>query len=210
MHIKMTFGYNGSGFGGFASQPGTRTVQGELEAALSHVFKTPTKVVGAGRTDKGVHATGQVISFLLPKEFESIPDSELKTKISATIPRDITIVKIEKKEKFNARQEAKSKTYIYKYKLKKPITANDLALIRAQTEKLIGTHDFSKYCKDKNPKTPVRTIHTIDITHTDREITISIRGKSFLKCMCRMIVGSLLNLGGAAPADGLTLHSVEF
>jgi tRNA pseudouridine(38-40) synthase len=147
MHVKMTISYDGAPFRGFSSQVGVRTVQGEVERALSTVFGCAVKTVGAGRTDAGVSATGQVISFLLPNDQKDVlnsaknpPKSDEKSvkndtffvktdtffakndtfcadimgQINAKLPPEIRVLGLELKDKFNARQAATAKTYVYK------------------------------------------------------------------------------------------------
>ena len=226
----------GTKYAGFQSQKGQRTIQNELEKAISRYFATPVKVVGSGRTDAGVHAIGQVVSCLCPRDDVKIYQFLLG--VNSYLPADIAVTAAETLPKFNARSDAKAKTYVYKcyisavrhpsfdvdhWQIYKPI---DLERIRAQAKVLEGTHDFTAFCAELRDKSPVRTIHSIDIqTPSANEVWFVIRGNGFLHNMVRIIVGTLLEkhdvarvldshdrrqAGKTAPAKGLTLYSVEY
>lgn len=235
MHLKIVCEYLGTKFSGFQTQIGKRTVQGELERALSQYFQTPIKVVGSGRTDAGVHAVGQVVSCLCPREHVNL--YQLLLGVNALLPADVSVRDAVILPKFNARSDAHAKTYIYKcyvsptrsatrdqtyHQIYKPV---DVAKLRAQAAVLVGTHDFTAFCTEVGDKNPVRTIHSLDIKTKDDEIWFVIRGNGFLRNMVRIIVGSLLSgkdlqkvldsrdrrtAGQTAPAKGLTLFSVEY
>ena len=236
MHLKIQCEYVGTKYAGFQSQKGQRTIQNELEKAISRYFATPVKVVGSGRTDAGVHAIGQVVSCLCPREDVKIYQFLLG--VNSYLPADIAVTAAETLPKFNARSDAKAKTYVYKcyisavrhpsfdvdhWQIYKPI---DLERVRAQAKVLEGTHDFTAFCAELRDKSPVRTIHSIDIqTPSANEVWFVIRGNGFLHNMVRIIVGTLLEkhdvarvldsrdrrqAGKTAPAKGLTLYSVEY
>jgi len=225
MHVKLTCKYLGTKFHGFAAQNRARTVQGELEAALSKYFGQTIKTVGAGRTDAGVHAEGQVVSFLLPSKSEKTFDAkEFVFEVNNLLPKDISVRDAELKEKFNARQAAKSKTYIYKcYVGSRRDTSReetqfwlknrpDISAMRKAAAELVGTHDFTKFCVDRDGKNPVRTVSDFTVEERGDEIWFTIRGENFLKKQVRMMVGYLLNPAEvtAVPAKGLTLYCIEF
>ena len=236
MHLKIQCEYVGTKYAGFQSQKGQRTIQNELEKAISRYFATPVKVVGSGRTDAGVHAIGQVVSCLCPRDDVKIYQFLLG--VNSYLPADIAVTAAETLPKFNARSDAKAKTYVYKcyisavrhpsfdvdhWQIYKPI---DLERVRAQAKVLEGTHDFTAFCAELRDKSPVRTIHSIDIqTPSANEVWFVIRGNGFLHNMVRIIVGTLLEkhdvarvldsrdrrqAGKTAPAKGLTLYSVEY
>lgn len=231
MHIKLTCRYCGTKFCGFQSQSGRRTVQGELETAISKYFGKNIKVVGAGRTDAGVHAEGQVVSFLLPQG-ESRSLNELICKVNDFLPKDISVTNAEIKEKFNAREGAKSKTYVYKCFFGPNDIKPNIDAMKKAAELFIGLHDFSNFCSDLAGRNPVRNILDLDIKEEKNEILFIVKGVSFLKKMVRMIVGALLDIGygklvlsdvekmfgvkcnnrqiNPAPAKGLTLLCVEY
>lgn len=236
VHLKIQCEYVGTKYAGFQTQIGQRTVQHELEKAISHYFNTPVKVVGSGRTDAGVHAVGQIVSCLCPREDVKIYQFLLG--VNSYLPADIAVTAAEILPKFNARSDAKAKTYIYKcyvsptrhplfdvdhWQLYKPV---DLERLRTQAAVLVGQHDFTAFCAEIGDKSPIRTIYSLDIqTPTPNEIWFVIRGNGFLHNMVRIIVGTLLEkkdiahilslrdrrlAGKTAPAKGLTLYSVEY
>lgn len=236
VHLKIQCEYVGTKYAGFQAQIGQRTIQNELEKAISRYFNTPVKVVGSGRTDAGVHALGQVVSCLCPREDVKIYQFLLG--VNSYLPADIAVTAAEILPKFNARSDAKAKTYVYKcyvssvrhpsfdvdhWQLYKPV---DLDRLRAQAKVLEGTHDFTAFCAELRDKSPIRTIHSIDIqTPSANEIWFVIRGNGFLHNMVRIIVGTLLEkhdvarvlaardrrqAGKTAPAKGLTLYHVEY
>lgn len=236
VHLKIQCEYVGTKYAGFQTQIGQRTIQNELEKAISRYFATPVKVVGSGRTDAGVHAVGQVVSCLCPR-----PDVKLYQfllGVNSYLPADIAVTAAELLPKFNARSDAKAKTYIYKcyisatrhphydvdhWQLYKAV---DIDRLREQAKLLEGTHDFTAFCAELRDKSPLRTIYSLDVqTPTPNEIWFVIRGNGFLHNMVRIIVGTLLSgknvadvlasrdrrrAGKTAPAKGLTLQSVEY
>ena len=236
VHLKIQCEYVGTKYAGFQSQVGQRTIQNELEKAISRYFATPVKVVGSGRTDAGVHAMGQVISCLCPREDVKIYQFLLG--VNSYLPADIAVTAAEVLPKFNARSDAKAKTYVYKcyissvrhpsrdvdhWQLYKPV---DVKRIRAQAKLLEGTHDFTSFCAELRDKSPIRTIYSLDVqTPTPDTLYFVIRGNGFLHNMVRILVGTLLEkhdvvsilnardrrkAGKTAPAKGLTLASVEY
>lgn len=236
MHLKIQCEYVGTKFAGFQTQKGQRTVQEELEKAISHYFATPVKVVGSGRTDAGVHAVGQIVSCLCPREDVKIYQFLLG--VNSYLPADVAVTAAELLPKFNARSDAKAKTYIYKcyisstrhpnrdvdhWQLYKPV---DVAKLQEQANRLVGTHDFTAFCAEIGDKSPIRTIYSLDVqTPAPDELWFVIRGNGFLHNMVRIIVGTLLaggdvasilasrdrrRAGKTAPAKGLTLFNVEY
>jgi tRNA pseudouridine38-40 synthase len=211
VHVKIVLCYSGTDFSGFAAQRGRRTVQGELEAALTKYAKTPVAVVAAGRTDAGVHAHGQVVGFLLPPHLSRLAADDavnfcnyLVQDLNAILPEDIEIKSAELLEKFNARQASSAKTYVYNctYKdrgdperlflTKRP----NLDLMRRAAQALVGTHDFFNLSNEteRTPKT-TRTVYKIEIREKGEKLTFTVRGNAFLKNMVRLIVGTLLAVG---------------
>ncbi|MCM1404426.1 MAG: tRNA pseudouridine(38-40) synthase TruA [Prevotella sp.] len=236
MHLKIQCEYLGTKFAGFQTQSGQRTVQHELEQAIARFFNTPVKVVGSGRTDAGVHAVGQVVSCLCPRDDVKIYQFLLG--VNRYLPSDLAVTAAELLPKFNARSDAHAKTYVYQcyvsptrhplrdvdhWQLYKMV---DIEHLRAQAAVLVGTHDFTAFCTEVGDKNPVRTIYSLDVqTPLPDEIRFVIRGNGFLHHMVRIIVGTLLDgrdvaavlasrdrrrAGKTAPAKGLTLYRVEY
>jgi tRNA pseudouridine38-40 synthase len=210
--FKITLEYDGTNFYGWQIQPDHRTVQGELEKALFKMTSQRTKVRGAARTDRGVHALAQVASFQISKIFS---ERELLRGLNALTPDDIAITSVEKTKKdFDPRFQAKSKIYryiIWNQPVSSPLRLNyswhipqtlDIEKMKLASKYLIGTHDFSGFraseCKRINP---TRTIYNIKITKEHKpEIHIEIEADGFLKHMVRIIVGTLVKVG---------LHKIE-
>jgi tRNA pseudouridine38-40 synthase len=165
---RLDIEYDGSGFRGWAAQPGQRTVQGELEAALAAVLRRQVSLSVAGRTDAGVHAWGQVASF----DDEAEPLSDLSRRLNGVLPDDVVVKAAVAAERgFDARRDARSRTYCYR--LQTGTTASpfergrslwfprpiDRDALDACAAELLGTHDFTAF-------TPTETDHV----HFQREI----------------------------------------
>jgi tRNA pseudouridine38-40 synthase len=215
--LALTVAYEGSGFHGFARQSGQVTVQGELEHALQTLYKTPIETVGAGRTDAGVHANGQVVSFALdPKQLVSRGLPKLMQSLNALTPDGLVVRAIEQKEPgFSARFSAKER--IYRYRLypravppvfmapyawwlpgEQPLDVNAM---RQAAQYLVGEHDFASFCVAKSAvdKTTVREITGIFIfgmQHLGEPLVmVEVSGNAFLHSMVRVIVGTLVEVG---------------
>ena len=214
-NIKLTLAYDGSGFCGFELQPGKRTVRGELEKALKKIYKKSVKFYSASRTDSGVHALGQVISFKAPA---SIPLPKLPIALNSVLPEDIRAISASAARKsFNARFDAKSKTYeylIYNGEVMPPHLRKiawhvkpklDLRAMRKAARSLVGKHDFSSFCAaGGDDKNFVRIIPSFDICHLTfviwggvkyRMIRFRVTGNGFLYKMVRNMVGTLVEVG---------------
>ncbi len=173
----LTVAYDGSGFVGWQYQPAQRTVQGTLNQVLKAVFKQDIKVDGAGRTDAGVHALGQLATFSMEGRVK--PD-KMKKVLNHALPGDVRIVGVkEVPEDFHARYHSVGKTYVYKLKnvvpdyaesaleskyyyfVEKPL---DVEAMRKAAECFVGKHDFKNYCASGHgKKSTVRKIKSIEI-----------------------------------------------
>nr|MDH3083106.1 tRNA pseudouridine(38-40) synthase TruA [Bacillus subtilis]WGD76058.1 tRNA pseudouridine(38-40) synthase TruA [Bacillus subtilis] len=208
MRLKCTISYDGHLFNGYQVQPGKRTVQDELEKALAvlHKSKDRIPVVSSGRTDSGVHATGQVIHFDTPL---SIPAERWPYALNALLPDDIAVKQAEiADDGFHARFSAVKKEYRYfVYTEKHPdvfkrhyayhfsyrLNVQDM---REAAKHLIGTHDFTSFCAAKTEvQDKVRTIYELDWTETADGLQMRITGDGFLYNMVRIIAGTLLDAG---------------
>jgi tRNA pseudouridine38-40 synthase len=236
--FRATVEYDGTEFAGFQIQRGARTVQGELEAALARLsggVRQP--VMGAGRTDAGVHATGQVIGFTYPG---SLSVEALTEALNGVLPPDVAIRDVRRAPAgFNPRYAARYREYRYSVwnGPRSPLrertalwVRNDLdvaEMARAATA-FEGRHDFSAF-GGPDPQ-PVRTIHWIRVRRDGSTVTIDVRADAFLRGMVRRIVAALLAVGrgtleasavpglltagvpalagAAAPAKGLCLRRV--
>jgi tRNA pseudouridine38-40 synthase len=195
--------YDGTDFFGFQAQPGTRTVQGELEAALARLSDGERRPVdGAGRTDAGVHATGQVIAFTYAGRLAA---EELGRALDALLPRDVAIRDVRRAPaRFYPRYAARYREYRYtvwngprsplreRTALGVRVPLDTAAMERAGSV-LVGRHDFSAFgAADRNP---VRTVHAVRVRRDGPLVTIDVRADAFLRGMVRRIVAVLLEVG---------------
>jgi tRNA pseudouridine38-40 synthase len=208
--LKLTLEYDGTGFRGWARQPGERTVEGVVREALSVVFPRAGGLAVAGRTDAGVHATGQVASV----EVEGGPPVERAADaLNAALPEDVAVVAAEEAAAgFHARFSAKARTYRYRVRAARtpsplearhvlwwPRPVDDAALGEAAAA-LVGEHDFRAF-------TPTETQHDVFLRNVaaaswNREgdrLDFAITSDSFLRHMVRTLVGTMLELGPQAP-----------
>jgi len=213
--VRLDIEYDGSGFRGWAKQPGLRTVQGELEAALTTVLREEVELTVAGRTDTGVHALGQVASFEIDSE---IPQN-LARSLNGVGPDDISVTAASVVvDSFNARHDAKSRTYRYRVLARRspsPFEQGralwwphrlDRDALTACAKALAGTHDFTAF-------TPTQTDHV----RFDRNVlsaawtfdhdlaSFHITADAFMRNMVRVLVGTQLEVAsGRRTLDDFT------
>lgn len=221
MQLVLNLSYQGKPFHGFARLPEMYTVQGELESALSQIFRRPILTVCAGRTDAGVHARDQYVNFeLLPEEYEQIiQDSarfsrKLLSSCHALLPEEIVIRAIYvADDEFSARFSACSRLYRYRIKMgpTRPLyTAQfvswhqgelDVEAMREAACYLVGEHDFASFCKARSAegKNTVRCVSRLEIfkeeAFGEELLCVEIQANAFLHSMVRTIVGSLIEVG---------------
>lgn len=213
--VRAVVEYDGTNFCGLQYQPAVRTVAGEVERALSQLMGHPVKVTAAGRTDTGVHATGQVVSF---KTQTTFPFDRLAIALNTTLPndvsvRDVTVVN----EDFSARFSAMERTYVYAiynarepspllgryaYHAWKPI---DMDRFVRGAQHLLGEHDFRSFCGMLPESGPtIRTVKLLTVQRRGDLIRVQIRADGFLHRMVRTIVGTLAECGsGRRDPDAL-------
>jgi tRNA pseudouridine38-40 synthase len=202
--VRLDIEYDGSSFKGWAAQPGLRTVQGELEAALATVLREPVELTVAGRTDSGVHALGQVASFVTSAEIQG----DLARRLNGVGPDDVAVTAAGVVEdSFDARHSAKSRSYRYRLLARSapsPFEQHhalwwphriDLRALEACAAALPGNHDFTAF-------TPTQTDHV----RFDRDIlsaswdldgdllTFRITADAFMRNMVRILVGTMLEV----------------
>ena len=206
MRYLIRFSYDGTGFSGYQKQPGERTVEGMLENALYNINNhTETRIFSSGRTDRGVHALGQVAHFDIDV---NITLYKLKCALNSLLPKDIHVISTETVDKdFHARYSAKGKTYEYKINIGEysPIYRNsvyqynkmlNIDKMKEGIQYLIGKHDFKAFVSDECIKSNyVRTIKEADISIVDNIITITFTGDGFMKYQVRNMVGILIKIG---------------
>lgn len=212
---KLTLAYDGTEFEGWQAQaPGHRTVQAELEAALSEIAGRAVRVEGAGRTDAGVHALGQVASTWL--ETRLAPEV-LRRALNAKLPPDAAVLRVEAvPAAFHARYHARAK--LYRYALwngpeRAPLRARthhhvpeplDLAAMEAAAGALAGTHDFAAFqAAGSGVEDTVRTLHRVSLSGVaGHALALEVLGSGFLRHMVRNLVGTLLEVGRGRRAPG--------
>lgn len=205
-NYKMTLMYDGTRYYGWEHQPGRDTIQGKLEAVLERMCGAQVEVIGAGRTDAGVHAKGMVASF--QAETERTPE-EIRGYLNRYLPDDIAVKEVrEAAPRFHARYKAVGKTYCYTCfdGPVKPVfnrryvtrldAAPDLEAMRRAAAVLQGEHDFRSFCGNpKMKKSTVRTVDTIEIVRKGGYLYFNVHGAGFLQNMVRILVGTLLEVG---------------
>lgn len=200
----IVLAYDGTDFRGWQRQPDGRTVQGILEEAVRKVTQKKTVVHGAGRTDAGVHALGQVASF---RGAFKLADADLFRALNAVLPQDVRIFSLEEATAgFHARTSARSKVYRYRivhapqaspldrrYVLHWPYPLNVRAM-RQAARLFVRTGDFTAFSSNRD-RSPVRTVVRSELRKTGPELVYTIEGEGFLRYMVRTIVGTLLEVG---------------
>lgn len=216
MHILLTLAYDGTNFSGWQRQMTKRTVQGELESAISHLLKKETLVRGASRTDAGVHAKAQLA---LLKEQTSIPIQNLPLAINSFLKTEEIVVKdaIYVSKSFHPQNNVYKKTYkyyIYNSEFLNPILRNYSEFVRKPLllskmqeacKHFIGEFDFKAFCSTKTEATStIRTIYDLKIySQSQNLMCIEVTGNGFLYNMVRIIAGTLIEvgLGKILPSD---------
>jgi tRNA pseudouridine38-40 synthase len=216
--MRMNLAYHGAGFAGWAAQPGMRTVQGELEAALERILGRPTPLTVAGRTDAGVHAWRQVSSFVVDGD----PPAELIRALNSMTGPDLAVLSAEPAtEGFDARRDAKARTYCYRIlsdRTPSPFETGvslfwphrvDRAELARCGDALRGTHDFTAF-------TPTQTEHVRfqrDVFRAEWHEKAAVLGEgtilelwieadAFMRNMVRVLVGTMLEVAGGRRTFG--------
>ena len=212
-HVRATVEYDGTEYRGFQIQRSDRTIQGEIERALEEITRCETRIVGAGRTDSGVHAKGQVIHF--STEWGH-PLSDLQRALNATLARDIAIVELREAEPgFHARYSARSREYRYTIcdsSVRSPLAARyayhcakplDAQVMDRACACLVGTHEFLAFGWPPRGGSTVRTVFRGGCARTGEFVHIDIEASTFLRRMVRRIVGNLFLVGlGELSVEG--------
>lgn len=207
MNFKLTIQYDGTRYDGWQRQGNTdNTLQGRLEGVLSRMVGKPVEIQGAGRTDAGVHARGQVASVHLP---EGYTPQEVQNYLNRYLPEDVAVVDVvEVGERFHARLSATGKEYRYhirmgsvpdvfarkyQYRVEDPL---DLAAMEQAAGYLTGEHDFRSFCGNRRfKKSTVREVFHIGVEVCGSDLTLVYRGDGFLYNMVRILTGTLLEVG---------------
>lgn len=205
-NVKVVIEYDGTDFAGFQYQPGELSIQGELERVLLELVKSKVTVFGAGRTDAGVHAIGQVINF---HSEINIPVQKMCLVFNSLLPQGISAVSAEEvSEDFHSRYCAKSRWYQYRILNRENKSAqrarfcwhirkilNIDAMIES-AQYLIGVNDFSSFsCAGCETSCFIRNLTNIGIKRENDEVVIDVRANAFLRSMVRVIIGTLVEVG---------------
>lgn len=206
-NFKVVLQYDGTRYQGWQRQISTdNTIQGKIEALLSKMCDTPVEIQGAGRTDAGVHAYGQVANFHIETEKTA---EEVMVYMNTYLPDDISVISCEEKpERFHSRLNAKGKVYQYRIwnSDRKPVFVRkyvhqvpgelDVQAMRQAATLLIGTHDYQSFTSTKRgKKSTVRTVTSIDIEREGEELVFTFKGDGFLYHMVRIMMGTLIETG---------------
>lgn len=236
----MIIEYDGTAFAGWQLQPAERTVQGELEKALQVILQEEIRVTGAGRTDAGAHAKGQVAHFDAAQSPNGINWAKA---LNSVLPEDVVVREVaEAPADFNARFAAKSRTYQYRIHLGPTALGRahswtvfydlDFSLLERCAALLPGPHDFSAFCSEEERDKREATVFQASWKKEGNFLYFDITASRFLRGMVRMLVGAMVEAargflsleafqkllqnpegkkgGPLAPAAGLFLMRVEY
>ena len=215
--IKLTLAYDGTDYAGWQVQPGRRTVQGVLEAALEKITGEPVRTLASGRTDAGVHALGQVVAF---RTATHLPEEVLRRALNAELPRDVAVRDVARAaDGFHPIRDALRKRYRYiihdgpvrdvfrrRYAWQYPRRLDADAMHRA-AQCLLGTHDMASFqTSGAERASTVRTICEIAVRRgeaSDRHVlSTEVEADGFLYNMVRAVVGTLVEIGRGARPEG--------
>ena len=227
VRLRLDIAYEGTDFAGWAVQGEHRTVAGVLNEALSTVFRTPVRLFGAGRTDTGVHATGQVAHVDVPADAvvharprKRRPDDHeflpLVRRLARFLPSDVRVREINRAPAgFDARFSALRRHYVYRLStapfgvdphMSRYMTAwprpLDTDAMTAASKHLVGLHDFAAFCRHRAGATTIRDLQRLDWARDGDLITAYVTADAFCWSMVRSLVGALLAVGdGRRTAD---------
>jgi tRNA pseudouridine38-40 synthase len=206
MNVKLVLEYEGTRYRGWQAQSGAPTVEAALRGAIAGLTGESPVITAAGRTDAGVHALGQVVSFTLEKPFaiEQLPGA-----LNARLPRDIAVRHAELVDpEFSARYSARTRRYEYRIRHGLPREAYerqyawglhetlDLPAMRAAAGRLQGTHDFAAFGRSPRPGGhTIRRVHDVTVSAIGDWVTIAVAADAFLYGMVRRIAGALVDVG---------------
>ena len=213
MVYRLILGYRGGAYAGWQRQANALAVQQVVEEALTQVLDEPVVVYGAGRTDAGVHARGQVAHFGSERDF---PRKGLIHATNRLLPPDVRLVEAARMpDGFHARKHAESKTYRYRLVrtgVLQPLDALfavrtrpelDVEALALATETLVGRHDFTAFAlAGGSHRSPERTIFEAQWQESGARLALTVIGDGFLRGMVRSLVGTLLEVGqGTRPVE---------
>ncbi|WP_181319435.1 tRNA pseudouridine(38-40) synthase TruA [Rhodococcus sp. OK519] len=207
--MRLDISYDGTDFSGWARQPGRRTVCGEIEEKLGAIMRTPVLLTVAGRTDAGVHASGQVAHVDVPADMLPGEPSRLVRRLARFLPKDVRVKDVSfAPEHFDARFSAIRRHYEYRLTTAQygaePLRARDTVAwpkkvdidsMREASSRLLGLHDFAAFCKRREGATTVRELQRFDWEGTGDALTAFVSADAFCWSMVRSLVGAALAVG---------------
>jgi tRNA pseudouridine38-40 synthase len=226
MRVRLDLAYLGGGFEGWQRQdsarvPAARTVQAELETALAKIFGTEVRVEGAGRTDSGVHANGQVAHFDSPAWSNEIPPDGLRRGLNRVLAPDVRVTDARVVEdRWHARFSAVGKVYLYRLRLDDYLhphtgliealarTRLDVTAMQEAASLLVGRRDFGPFSlTGSEPTTTIRLLSGLNVEQIGSLVTITAIGEGFLRGMVRRLAGTLRDVGRGRTPVGRVLSS---
>ena len=204
--IRLKIAYDGTNYCGWQIQPNEVTVEGVINETLSELLDEKVQVIGASRTDSGVHADGNYCVF---DSDTNIPAEKIAYALNQRLPEDISVIKSDEVDAdWHPRYQDSTKTYEYRIvnrEMPDPIrriyayftySKLDVSAMKEAAKYLVGEHDFASFCSaGAQVESTVRTIYSLDIAQNDDEILIKVQGNGFLYNMVRIIAGTLLEVG---------------
>lgn len=209
--VRLVVAYDGTNYHGWQVQPGVITIESELNRALTDLLGEEIQVIGASRTDAGVHALGNIAVF---DTTARMPAEKISYALNQRLPEDIRIQKSEEVDPdWHPRHVDSRKTYeyrIYRGEFAMPVKRLyslftyhklDVELMKKATGYLVGEHDFKSFCQvNAQVESTVRTIYSVDVFEEGADLVIRVCGNGFLYNMVRIIVGTLLEVGQGKTA----------
>lgn len=227
IRLRLDIAYDGTEFSGWAAQDGFRTVSGVLEDALSSVFRVPVRLFGAGRTDSGVHATGQVahvdvpadaLQYAYPRhvrvgQAEFLP---LIRRLARFLPEDVRVRDVARAPVgFDARFSALRRHYVYRLSSaphgvdpqeSRFVTSwrreLNLDAMETASRSLLGLHDFAAFCRHRRGATTIRDLQRLDWVRAGDSLTAYVSADAFCWSMVRSLIGALLAVGEGRREPG--------
>lgn len=202
---RVDLAYDGTGFRGFARQPSVRTVQGEVETALARVFRTPVELTAAGRTDAGVHARGQVVSFVVDREVD--PGRVRRALTSMLGPEVVATAAAIVDDAFDARFSATGRAYRYRvlnvpdpdplrrhtvWHVADPL---EVGPMNRAAGHLVGAHDFASFCRRAEGRSTERTVHRAAWHREDDLLVFAVEAGAFCHQMVRSLTAFCVDAG---------------
>ena len=212
-NIKLTIQYDGTNYSGWQSQKNSLAIQDIVEASLKKLTGQRHRLIGAARTDAGVHAKGQVANF---KTESRLPLTNIRDGLNHNLPPDIVIENARHVTlDFHSRYDAKSKYYRYSVYTQKPVSPFyknfvapvprklDLRAIKRESKVLLGRHDFSSFQGSNSKRlNPVRNIYRLELKRSGLFLHFDIEADGFLYTMVRTIIGTLIGVGRGRLKEG--------